>query len=112
MRRLRTEGQGYVNTWTGRRLPCDEDRVYTLTNYLIQGGAAEIFKSNLVKLDKADLTEFLIVPVHDEIVLNAPRESAEEIKQLVRECMTTRDGWAVPLTADVDGPLETWGDKY
>lgn len=112
MRRLREEGQGYVNTWTGRRLPCDEDRVYTLVNYLIQGGAAEVFKSNLVKLDQADLTELLIVPVHDEIVLNAPRESAEEIKQIVRECMTTRDGWAVPLTADVDGPLENWGEKY
>jgi DNA polymerase-1 len=112
MRRLRAEGQGYVNTWTGRRLPCDEDRVYTLTNYLIQGGAAEVFKSNLVKLDQADLTELLIVPVHDEIVLNAPRESAAEIQQIVRECMTTRDGWAVPLTADVDGPLENWGQKY
>ena len=112
MRRLREEGQGYVNTWTGRRLPCDEDRVYTLVNYLIQGGAAEIFKSNLVKLDQADLTELLIVPVHDEIVLNAPRESAEEIKEIVRECMTTRDGWAVPLTADADGPLENWGEKY
>jgi DNA polymerase-1 len=112
MRRLRSEGQGYVNTWTGRRLPCDEDRVYTLTNYLIQGGAAEVFKSNLVKLDQADLTELLIVPVHDEIVLNAPRESAAEIQQIVRECMTTRDGWAVPLTADVDGPLENWGVKY
>jgi DNA polymerase-1 len=112
MRRLRAEGQGYVNTWTGRRLPCDEDRVYTLVNYLIQGGAAEIFKSNLVKLDQADLTELLIVPVHDEIVLNAPRKDAEEIKQLVRECMTTRDGWAVPLTADADGPLENWGEKY
>ena len=112
MRRLRSEGQGYVNTWTGRRLPCDEDRVYTLVNYLIQGGAAEIFKSNLVKLDQADLTELLIVPVHDEIVLNAPRKDAEEIKQLVRECMTTRDGWAVPLTADADGPLENWGEKY
>jgi DNA polymerase-1 len=112
MRRLRSEGQGYVNTWTGRRLPCDEDRVYTLTNYLIQGGAAEVFKSNLVKLDQADLTELLIVPVHDEIVLNAPRESAAEIQQIVRECMTTREGWAVPLTADVDGPLENWGQKY
>jgi DNA polymerase-1 len=112
MRRLRAEGQGYVNTWTGRRLPCDEDRVYTLTNYLIQGGAAEVFKSNLVKLDQADLTELLIVPVHDEIVLNAPRESAAEIQQIVRECMTTREGWAVPLTADVDGPLENWGQKY
>jgi DNA polymerase-1 len=112
MRRLRETGQGYVNTWTGRRLPCDEDRVYTLTNYLIQGGAAEVFKSNLVKLDQADLTEFLIVPVHDEIVLNAPRENAAEIQQIVRECMTTTDGWAVPLTADVDGPLENWGAKY
>ena len=112
MRRLRETGQGYVNTWTGRRLPCDEDRVYTLTNYLIQGGAAEVFKSNLVKLDQADLTELLIVPVHDEIVLNAPRESAAEIQQIVRECMTTREGWAVPLTADVDGPLENWGAKY
>jgi DNA polymerase-1 len=112
MRRLRNEGQGYVNTWTGRRLPCDEDRVYTLVNYLIQGGAAEIFKANLIKLDKADLTDLLIVPVHDEIVLNAPREDAEEIKQLVRQCMTTTEGWAVPLTADADGPLENWGEKY
>ena len=112
MRRLQAEGQGYVNTWTGRRLPCDDDRVYTLVNYLIQGGAAEVFKSNLVKLDQADLTELLIVPVHDEIVLNAPRESAAEIQQIVRECMTTRDGWSVPLTADVDGPLENWGQKY
>jgi len=112
MRRLRDEGQGYVHTWTGRRLPCDEDRVYTLVNYLIQGGAAEVFKANLIKLDRADLTDYLIVPVHDEIVLNAPRSEAEEIKNLVRECMTTRDGWAVPLTADVDGPLNNWGEKY
>lgn len=112
MRRLRDEGQGYVYTWTGRRLPCDEDRVYTLVNYLIQGGAAEVFKSNLVKLDQADLTELLIVPVHDEIVLNAPRKDAEEIKRIVKQCMTTSEGWAVPLTAGIDGPLETWGEKY
>jgi DNA polymerase-1 len=110
--RLNAEGQGYVTTWTGRRIPCDDDRVYTLVNYLIQGGAAEVFKSNLVKLDQADLTDLLIVPVHDEIVLNAPRKDAEEIKQLVRKCMTTTDGWAVPLTADADGPLENWGSKY
>jgi DNA polymerase-1 len=110
--RFRNEGQGYVYTWTGRRIPCDDDRTYTLVNYLIQGGAAEIFKSNLVKLDAADLTDYLIVPVHDEIVLQAPRKEAEEIKKIVRECMTTTEGWAVPLTADVDGPLENWGQKY
>jgi DNA polymerase-1 len=111
-RRLEQEGIGYINTWTGRRIPCDDDRVYVLTNYLIQGGAAEIFKSNLVKLDQAELTHLLIVPVHDEIVLNAPREDAEEIKQIVKECMTTSGVWSVPLTADVDGPLENWGAKY
>jgi DNA polymerase-1 len=112
MRRFKGEGQGYVYTWTGRRIPCDDNRVYTLVNYLIQGGAAEVFKSNLVKLDQADLTELLIVPVHDEIVLNAPRKDAEEIMRTVKECMTTTEGWAVPLTAGIDGPMETWGDKY
>jgi DNA polymerase-1 len=112
MRRLRAEGQGYVQTRTGRRLPCDDDRVYSLTNYLIQATAAEVFKQNLVKLDQADLTELLIVPVHDEIVLQAPREDAEEVKKIVQECMTTRDGWAVPLTAGADGPFENWGEKY
>ena len=112
VRRFRQEGQGYVYTWTGRRLPCDEDRAYTLVNYLIQGGAAEVFKSNLIKLDQADLTELLIVPVHDEIVLNAPRKDAQEIMKVVKECMTTREGWAVPLTSGIDGPMENWGEKY
>lgn len=112
MRRLRAEGQGYVLTKTGRRLPCDDNRVYSLTNYLVQSSAAEIFKMNLIKLDQADLTELLIVPVHDEIVLQAPRAEAQEIMQIVKQCMTTTDGWPVPLTAGVDGPFETWGDKY
>jgi DNA polymerase-1 len=86
--------------------------VYSLTNYLIQASAAEIFKQNLVKLDQADLTEYLIVPVHDEIVLNVPRNDYEDIMQTVKQCMTTTEGWAVPLTAGVDGPFENWGSKY
>lgn len=106
------EGQGYIHTWTGRRIPCDEGRTYTLVNYLIQGGAAEVFKSNLVKLDQADLTDYLIVPVHDEIVLEAPEKETKEVMQTVKECMTTTEGWEVPLTADADGPLENWGAKY
>ena len=112
MRRLREEGQGYVQTRTGRRLPCDSDRVYSLTNYLIQATAAEVFKQNLIKLDQADLTDYLIVPVHDEIVLEAPREEAQEVMRVVQQCMTTTDGWTVPLTAGVDGPFDNWGAKY
>jgi DNA polymerase-1 len=110
--RLRNEGQGYVKTRTGRRLPCDDDRVYSLTNYLIQSTAAEIFKQNLVKLDQADLTEHLIVPVHDEIVLQAHKDEMRDVMETVKECMTTRDGWDIPLTAGADGPFRNWGEKY
>lgn len=112
LERLHNEGVGYVTTETGRRLPCDEDRVYSLTNYKIQGTAAEIFKQNLVKLDQADMTEFLVVPVHDEILLSVPREDAEDAKRIVQECMTTTEGWAVPLTSGAEGPFERWGEKY
>jgi DNA polymerase I len=112
MQRLRSEGAAYVNTRTGRRLPADDDRVYSLTNYLIQATAAEVFKQNLVKLDQQDLTEYLIVPVHDEIVLEAPKEDAPDVMKVVQECMTTTDGWAVPLTSGVEGPFDSWGDKY
>jgi len=112
MRRVRDEGVGYVNTATGRRLPCDDDRVYSLTNYLIQASAAEIFKQNLIKMDQADLTEYMVVPVHDEIVLSIPREEQDEILPLVKECMTTTEGWPIPLSADADGPFPTWGTKY
>jgi hypothetical protein len=111
-RRLQSEGQGYVLTKTGRRLPCDDDRVYSLTNYLVQSSAAEIFKMNLIKLDQADLTELLIVPVHDEIVMQAPRKDVKEVMETVKKCMTTSEGWSVPLTAGVDGPFENWGQKY
>lgn len=103
--------EGYINTWTNRKITCDSERPYTLVNYLIQGGAAEVFKNNLVKLDQANLTDYLIVPVHDEIVLEAPEKDARDIMQTVQECMTSRD-WPVPLTAGVDGPYDNWGQKY
>lgn len=109
-RRFREEGQGYVLTATGRRLPCDEGKIYTLVNYAIQGGAAEVFKLNLLKCDAAGLTPYMVVPVHDEIVLSVPKDQAEEIGKELKECMTTREGWAVPLTAGLSDPGERWGD--
>jgi hypothetical protein len=26
--------------------------------------------------------------------------------------MTTTEGWAVPLTSGIDGPMDNWGEKY
>lgn len=110
--RIKETGIPFVKTKTGRRLPGDDNRVYSLTNYLIQATAAEVFKMNLIKMDQADLTDLMIVPVHDEIVLEAPVEDAEEVKQTVKECMTTSEGWPVPLTSGADGPFDRWGEPY
>lgn len=110
VRRGQSEGQAYILTKTGRRLPTDRGKEYRLVNYLIQGGAAEIFKLDLLKLDAAGLSDYLVVPVHDEIVMNVPRKDADEIMPLVKRCMTTPQGWAVPLTAGIDGPFSNWGE--
>lgn len=110
MRRLREEGEGYVKTQYGRRLPCDEGRVYTLVNYLIQGSAAEVFKNNLLKMDAEGLTQYMIVPVHDEIVTQVPKTELVDVMPVIKDCMTTTEGYDVPLTSGIDGPFQNWGE--
>lgn len=121
--RLDLEGVAYVETETGRKLPADDNRLYALTNYKIQGTAAELFKQNLLKLDAAGLTDYMVVPVHDEIVLSVPLEMIEEVAPVIQDCMTTThksetEKWDVPLTAGCDIKnksgeyFETWGSKY
>jgi DNA polymerase-1 len=110
--RFASEGQGYVMLRSGRKLPVDKTRMYTGVNYMIQGGAAEVFKQNLVNLDMAGFGDMMMVPVHDEIVLSVPKADADDAMEAVRECMTTRTGWEIPLTSGIDGPLANWGEKY
>lgn len=110
--RQREEGQGYVVTPYGRRLPCDDDKVYALTNYLHQGHAAEIFKRGLVELDMAGWGDYMVLPVHDEILLDVPADIAEEAKIAVPKVMGNLTDYAVPLTAGAEGPFDNWGEKY
>jgi DNA polymerase-1 len=112
MRRLRNEGQGYVVTPYGRRLPCDDDKVYALTNYLHQGHAAEIFKRSLVDLDMAGWADYMVLPVHDEILLDVPEEHVEEAMNSVPKVMSNMADYVVPLTASAEGPFTNWGEKY
>lgn len=110
--RARTSGEFFIETGvTGRRIPVEEDYVYRGLNYTIQSTAAEVFKSNLVKLDAAGLTPNMIVPVHDEILMSVDASDAEEVKKTLEECMTTSSGWDIPLTSGSEGPFERWGLK-
>jgi DNA polymerase-1 len=112
MRRLRSEGQGYVITPYGRKLPCDDDKIYALTNYLHQGHAAEIFKRSLIDLDMAGWGDYMVLPVHDEILLDVPETLVEEAMNSVPKVMSNMADYVVPLTAEAEGPFDNWGEKY
>ena len=109
--RAAAEGVAYIKTPLGRRLPADPGKEYTLVNYLIQGTADDVLKRALVDLDLVGLGDMLVVPVHDEVILDVPADDAADVAELVRTTMTQHD-WIVPLTAGVEGPFERWGQKY
>ena len=106
------EGQGYVHTRGGRRVVVDADKPYTGVNYLIQGSGADVLKEAVVRLDNAGLADYIVVPVHDELVFQFPQAEAEPLAAEAADIMTNRDWFAVPLTTDTKGPLSSWGQAY
>ena len=109
--RYQNEGTAYVTTQLGRREPVEDPKwSYKLVNYLIQGTAADILKTKIVELDAAGACEYLILPVHDEVVFDVPAAEAQDLMHLVTEVMAD-DSYAVPLTAGAE-IIDRWGEKY
>lgn len=109
--RMRDEGIAYVRSpLTGRRHPADDDRMYTLVNYLIQGMAAELLKIKLVELDAAGFGPYMCLPVHDEVVFDVPADQVREFAQTAVQVMSDPAMLTVPITT---GPSygARWGEK-
>ena len=49
----------------------------------------------------------LIMQVHDELIIEAPEENAEEVKNLLKEVMETACKMSVPFTVEVESG-KTW----
>ncbi len=110
--RERDEGQGYVTTPMGRRLPCDRRKAYTLVNYLIQSTAGDALKKAIIRLDAAGWTPYALYPVHDEVVFDVPDEHVDAALHDIPRIMGDRKSFAVPLPAEAEGPFSKWGEKY
>jgi DNA polymerase-1 len=114
-RRYEQTGEAYIIDPFGRKQVADDDKFYVLTNFLIQGCAANILKASLVSMDLCGLSDYLVLPVHDEVILDIPRETLDEaipvIKQSMEHSADHVAKWFVPLTAGVDVMTERWGDK-
>jgi DNA polymerase-1 len=103
------DNNGWVVNPYGRRLQVDAGREYTATNYVIQSGAADVLKRSIINIAHAGLEDYMIVPVHDEIVLSVPEDEADEVKHLVDTLMTCND-FDLTLTASSGTPAKCWAD--
>lgn len=110
--RHESERVAYVRSpLTGRRYPADKlDKAYALTNYLIQGVAAEVLKMKNLELVRAGLGEYLVLNVHDEIILDVPEAEFQDVGRTVLSVMNDDHLFSVPLTASLEWG-ERWGGK-
>lgn len=106
--------QGYVTTYFGRRRPVPDIRSSNFVrrsfservamNSPIQGTAADIMKIAMNGVDRRlkreGLKSRIVVQVHDELLLEAPRDEVEKVKQLLKEEMENAVSLAVQLKAD------------
>lgn len=96
---------------TGRILSIDRDRIYASLNYMVQSTAADILKNALERLWTEGLGEYLLMPVHDEVVAQAPKEDAEDVARAIKAAMADQlDDVALESDADVYGA--SWGHGY
>jgi len=114
---------GFVTTLFGRRRMIPElhapkkpvqafgERV--AMNAPIQGTAADIIKLAMVRVDERLEKELprvrLVLQVHDELILEAPREDAEKAAALLQEEMERVVSYRVPLVAEA-AVGDTWFD--
>jgi DNA polymerase-1 len=105
--------QGYVTTLLGRRRSIPELRIPALRaagermaiNMPIQGTAADIIKIAMIRLPKrlraAGLKARLLLQVHDDLVLEVPRQEVDAVVPILRDTMESAMKLDVPLTVDV-----------
>ncbi|MDR0402115.1 MAG: DNA polymerase I [Treponema sp.] len=121
----RTGETGYASTILGRRryIPAINSQNKTekaaaervAVNTPIQGSAADIVKTAMLSLDKALSVKKsrarLLLQVHDELILECPKEAAEETAVLVRDRMENAVKLSVPLRVSVEKG-KRWGEFH
>ena len=79
----------------------------------IQGTAADIIKIAMIRVERRlqqeGMRARLILQVHDELIVEAPEEEAEQVAKLLREEMEHAVSLSVPLVAEASIG-KTWYD--
>jgi len=103
------EKYGYVTTWTGRKLPVDENRLYAATNYRGQSGCRDITCGAMVRLYDAGYVDYMRLAIHDELLFSLPNDP-EMVADIVR-LMSTKVG-ILDMPAEAKIGSRSWGSLY
>jgi DNA polymerase-1 len=114
---------GYVETLLGRRryFPALQAKVNVqlknreereAINAPIQGTAADIMKLAMLKipaaLKKAGLKGKMLLQVHDELVLECPKDEVQKTAKVVQETMSNAFAMSIPLETEAKAGV-SWG---
>jgi DNA polymerase-1 len=97
----------WITTPFGRRIWVDPDHSYKALNAKVQAFAGDIFKSTMVNLAKAGLAEYMVCPVHDEVVFSIPEDQLEDVTHVIAKTMPYND-LTVKVPADPSPGVEDW----
>ncbi len=120
-----TSRAGEIRTLLGRPRPIPDinNRNKTVraaservaTNTPIQGSAADIVKRAMLavaeRLRRDGLSSRIVLQVHDELILECPREEVPAVKALLVEEMSTAVDLEVPLRVSVESGTR-WGEMH
>jgi DNA polymerase-1 len=99
----------WITTPFGRRIWVDPDHAYKALNAKVQGYAGDIFKQTMVNLAHAGLEEYMVCPVHDEVVFSIPEEDVEEVSHVIGEVMPYNE-LRVAVPAVPSPGVKTWAE--
>ena len=116
---------GYVTTPFGRKcaVPGINDKNQRIASFAeraainapLQGGAADIMKKAMnevfARLKESGLKARILLQVHDELVMEAPAEQAEETARLLKETMEGAVSYDVAFVADT-GIGGNWAEAH
>lgn len=105
-------GRKEVVTLSGRHLPLDRDRLYAATNYVVQSTARDLLAQAIVDIHDAGMGDYLLLPVHDELIAQAPAAEAEEVIREIGRLMETENFLGVPILSDPEVYGPSWGHGY
>ena len=114
---------GYINLWTGRRVPVDQNATYTAWNFLNQGFVAELTKRALVLITDAyreknfksrvalEIHDSLIISVHHSEWQQALDIASEIMENIVPDDLNNRTTPPIKWEAkpDFEGNAKKWG---